>query len=173
MSLWSKPRETADGNLAAEEYRSALAKFTPSQLDAGWVALRDSHEGRSWPTIFDVRRAVLSKSVLATPRTEEKPQHFPEFANSIMQSNIAARAMRDGWLLSLWDFCDQNGRAPTEHESSQLIRETRIADEKACQINQSDALGRALYRIWGAMKARESNLCQMVRSNAASLSRLK
>jgi hypothetical protein len=161
-ALWSKPRETADANKAALEYHDALSRFTEAQLDAGWVALRDSHERASWPLVSEVRKAVMgAASVTGGKSAPPKWNDHSAFADSQMQTPLAVRARSEGWLLSLWDYCKANGKQPSPYDIGRLRREAEEANRIAACLGTTK-LDHMLRRIWDAMRDRERKLSGMV-----------
>ena len=166
-ALWKKPHDSGDVNIAAEEYREALAGFTPQQLDAGWVYLRDNHDRTPWPLISECRKAVMSASVVTNPRPPVRRDDDNEaFANAAMRDPLAVRARAEGWLLGLWDHCYMNGRLPWAQDVGKLRDEARQANAAAANLDRSNPLHKILWRIWEAMRAREARLAALVPSAA-------
>lgn len=165
MALWKKPNETANIQVAAEQYQDALKSFTEAQLDAGWVMLRDTHERTAWPLISECRKAILSAVASDRPRQwQGKPDHT-NFANGAMRSHMAISAKNEGWLLGLWDFCKDQGRLPHSGEVGRIKESARAANEAASALKDHPFAG-TLYRLWTAMRDREQKLARLVLARA-------
>lgn len=167
MALWKKPNETANIQIAAEQYQESLKTFTPAQLDAGWIVLRDTHDRTAWPLISECRKAVLSAVASDRPRqwTGGKPDHT-NFANSAMRSHMAISAKSEGWLLGLWDFCKVEGRLPHAHEVGRIKGSAREANHAAANLGDHP-FSATLHRLWAAMRDREQRLARLVLDQAA------
>lgn len=168
MALWRKPTETANAQIAAEQYCDALSKFTPAQLDAGWAKLRDEHDRAAWPLISECRKAVLSAASVNAPPRQTAPGRleYPDFANASMRSQMAIIARSEGWLLGLWDFCNEKNRLPHAHEVGRIKNTADRANHLAGQLDGTNKLHRTILGWWSAMRERERRLSLMVKDAA-------
>jgi hypothetical protein len=77
---------------------------------------------------------------------------------------MGKRAARDGWVLSLHDFCRKHGRLPQHHEVDKLKAAAKFFDEQYA-IAVRGAAGpnsKALARLGDKMLARRNSLIDRV-----------
>lgn len=102
-----------------------LRVYTPSVLERACKRIVDTRKDRYFPLPAECRAACeeivkIEKAESAT-RLDEPKHKFSghadwqyRLADDLIMSDLGRRAARDGWILSLHDFCRNNGRLPTQ-----------------------------------------------------------
>lgn len=87
-----------------------------------------------------------------------------KLAYDLIKGPLGKQAAREGWILSLWDFCRNNGRLPSGpnavREIERCKRTSAEFDEAyaACIRGQGGALNRELEELGASMLAKRERL---------------
>jgi hypothetical protein len=95
--LFLPPRsmDESDQLEALREYVSALKRFPQDALRQGWIAVRDTHDGRGWPAVA----VFVSACKLASREEQARSRGDPYDPD--------AEAKR--WMTNFHKFCDHRG----------------------------------------------------------------
>jgi len=168
QTMYGEP-DSDDPAAFLAEYARLLRNYTAKELDgAGDIVLRRNRY-KTWPTVGECVNACEDVRDAASvgappPGIQDK---YPEWSKEavgkayrLINSELGKQAAKDGWIMSLWDFCRKNRRLPREGELGRLIGTSREFDNAYRQVcaGGGGALGSALERLGASMLEKRSKL---------------
>lgn len=92
-----------------------------------------------------------------------------KLADDLIRCEIGREAAREGWILSLHDFCRNNGRLPAQHEIGKCREGARGFDIafRDCVSGNGGDMGRELAKLGDSMLRRREELRRRVLGEAA------
>lgn len=171
MSL-AFPKRFADETEQIEWFqmwKQALERFDPWVVEAATVRIRESRTERSFPLIAEVRKVcadVLNDDRRSKPTLPTEPEKREPYAlaDSLVNSEIGRQAAREGWILSLHDFCRTNYRLPSGIEIDRCRRSAQDMDRAyvEAETGRAGELSRSLAGLGRTMLARRDALAARV-----------
>lgn len=165
-----------------DSMRRNLRVYAPSVLQRACRRIIDTRKDRYFPLPAECKKACdeiekLEKADNAPKLdTHAHPQkgHADwqyKLADELIQCGLGKRAAKEGWILSLHDFCRNNGRLPTqEFEIRKCIDGARGFDEayEAVLNGRGGACAKALEGLGDSMlKKREQYRAMVLGKDAA------
>lgn len=141
-----------------DDLADALARFTPSQLDAAATWFRDNREVRAFPTIAECKATCArmpSEDHIRIARkaydreANRKADEAVEFrrrieAYKLCRSAMGREADHNGWLVALIEFCEDNQRLPAGYEIDEVKAKSQRSVD-ALERLQGPGLSPAIY----------------------------
>lgn len=168
---FSLPKTMENDPLAwQKDYDDALAFYSDTVLDVTAKRIIASRDVRSFPLVAECLKACrethgeLSKP---EPRSaghhDEWDQSRVKRADRLIQSDAGVQAAKEGWLLSLWDFCRQKERWPNRIESEKMCSEFKKRVQETNEFfNKELASGRPMMKtVKGYFASREARLARL------------
>lgn len=155
---------------------AAMSTYDARILKRAAQRIIDTRTDRRFPLVAELRKVAAQvvaedKAAQATIRGVAPDSKAPEFsaervrwADHLINGEMGKRAARDGWVLSLHDFCRKHGRLPQHHEVDKLKAAAKFFDEQYA-IAVRGAAGpnsKALARLGDKMLARRNSLIDRV-----------
>ena len=121
-----------------------LARFSDDHLAASARSLRSSRKYRTFPTIAEcldaARNAVVPGSSSSQSQGYGNQDHNLEWqqkleAFRLCRNPVGYRARKEGWIVAMFDFCREYGRAPAGREIEICIEQARasVAGMEECR----------------------------------------
>jgi len=163
-----------------------LRVYTPSVLDRACKRIVDTRKDRYFPLPAECRAAceeiVKVEKAENTNRLDEPKHKFAghadwqyRLADDLIMCGLGRRAAEEGWILSLHDFCRNNGRLPKEQwEIRKCVDGAKGFDEAYEGLLREKAAGRStalqneLIALGDAMLARREKLSARVLGREAA-----
>lgn len=127
--------DSADPQVYLQEVAKLLSKYSETQLQAGCNHLLKTHRTRTFPTPAQIITAIEDHLASQSEKTPIGPKH-PEWqpaakarADRLIQSEMGRKAAREGWILSLHDYCRKHNELPPYTEVSRLKEMARGFEE--------------------------------------------
>lgn len=84
-------------------------------------------------------------------------------ADMLIKTEMGKRAVKDGCILTLWNFCRENGRLPSEDVYAQMIRGADKTLELIERIaNETDGVAQACARFGQTVLERRKQMAEFV-----------
>lgn len=180
--LYGQPSKDANEvALIIAEYARHMEGYSVSELSSAADFIARTRKFKSWPTIGDciealddrrqkIREDNAPERSTAEPYPEWSKRRIAE-ADLMLASELGRQAAREGWVLSMHDFCRNNRRLPRAHEIGKLIAAARYVDRIAAGVGIEGIAdtppGRALRRMASETIAKRERLAMRVLGEAA------
>jgi hypothetical protein len=164
-----------------DSMRRNLRTYSPSVLKRACQRIVDTRKDRYFPLPAECRRACeeiekVERAENARPLdTHAHPLQVGadwkyRLADDLIMCGLGKRAAQEGWILSLHDYCRNNGRLPTqEHEIRKCIQDAKGFDQAYEDVlnGNGGALTKALEALGDTMLKRREALREKVLGRAA------
>lgn len=173
----------ADERIWLDSMVKGLKDYQASVLDRAAQRIINTKTDPGFPYLAECRKAC--DEIIKLERAEKTPK-FDDAAREksringsdwqyrladelIMSGPLGKRAAKEGWVLSLHDFCRNKGRLPLDHEVSKCIQDAKGFDEayEAVLNGNGGALTKALEALGDTMLKRREALRAKVLGEAA------
>lgn len=158
--LYGSPsKDAAEAQAIVSEYARLMNKYSDSELEAAGDKIARTRKFKSWPTIGDCiaaledyRAEAYEKNAperkTAIPHPEWSKARIAE-ADRMIQCEMGEKAAREGWVLSLHDFCREKQRMPKQSEIPALMDAARYVDRCAAGIGMENPVPVMPYQALG------------------------
>lgn len=86
-----------------------------------------------------------------------------ELANDLIKTEMGRKAARERWIISLWNYCREHGKLPSEIEAAKIVKGVGdIADFVESLARSDDSHSRRCAEFGRTVLARQAVLCQYV-----------
>ena len=111
-----------------------------------------------------LKSRTSSTPLLAGPSANEWSEERQRLALDLMKGPLGAKAAREGWMVTLYDFCRVNMRLPTEKEAAQYRESGRGFEEKLrdCENGEAGDNSRDWAKLGASIKARAKQYAEKV-----------
>lgn len=167
MAMFGEPK-TPDPDGFLVEYARAIDGTDADALRrAGDILIRKS---TFWPKpseVLDLVGEILAERDRKLAREEERkgkslPVQMRE-ASQMIRCDLGRRAVDEGWIRQLWDFCRTRGRLPGQYEVGALVASAREHEEIVAKLAVNPTpLQRALLNLAAGMMERGKQLAEIV-----------
>jgi hypothetical protein len=163
------------------DYIEAMEAHTDSLLALAAKRVIKTRDSRSFPLVAECVKAcqdaLADVAMTVSPKASEgrhRQGHHDDWddarikrADHLIQSNIGITAAKEGWLLSLWDFCRKEERWPNRLESEKMCSEFKKRVQETNEyFNKELAAGRPMMKTvkgyFASREARQSRLMHLV-----------
>lgn len=176
-SVWGKRHES---EAAAKDWFKAwifaLDRYEPWILEAAARRIVDERKDDYFPKpreVHDVCRAIIAEDRRGKPDLLKaaQPANPYKLADELIRGELGKRAAREGWAITLHDFCRDNGRLPNEYETSRLVavRDKFLDNLRACMSGNGGLFGGDLVKLGRSMVEREHRYAAMILGAQAPL----
>jgi hypothetical protein len=122
------------------EYSRLMAQYTDHELEAAADIVIARHRFRTWPTVAECIAALEDhrasvRAAARQPEHERAVHPYPAWsreriakAGQLINCDLGRKAAREGWILSLHDFCRNHERLPMDREIPALMAAARFVD---------------------------------------------
>lgn len=159
--IWGSP-ESVDDPAYIAEIDKAVKGTSPALLEMAADWLIKNYRGARFPTPAQIVNAL--REVTPAPTVAEGERHVewsPEAmaqARRLIQSEMGRKAAREGWILSLHDYCRKHGDLPPYTEIGDVIKSARGFDEAYASLSsmKESAFKKALINLGDSMLERRN-----------------
>lgn len=177
--LYGQP-STADDDAYLAELRDMMGGTDPAIIDTAGDIIRATHKRRGWPSPAEIM-AAIEKASSEQPRKPAQVAEDPLWgqdtiglANRMIVCELGEQAVREGWILVLWDFCRRNRRLPNGYELGSLRHSQSEFDNVLASLSPPQSpLQAALQQLGKSMVARGDQLAEIVAGTRQSLSPIR
>lgn len=147
----------------------AMSNYSQAVIERSAQEIINTRTDRRFPLVSEVKK-VCDKHASeeyrernAKPLTDTAKVSQSQFsdwrvklADDLIMCGLGKEAARDGWILSLHDFCRAQGRLPTGHEVGQCKAAAKGFDAayEACLRGEGGVCNAALVKLGDSMLAR-------------------
>ena len=180
MTILFGPPSTSDDDAFLAELSDMIGKTEPDILNAAGDIIRATHKRRGWPSPAEIM-AAIEKASAERPRKTKVDLSDPLWshdsiglANRLIVCELGEQAVREGWILTLWDFCRQQRRLPNGYELGRLRHVQDEFDKALASVTPpSSPLQAALQQLGRSMVARGEQLAEIVGGTRQSLTPIR
>ena len=164
--VWGSP-ESLDDAAFVEEINRVTDGVSPAILERAANYLISNYRGSKFPTPAQIVNAIRES---APPISPPEGPKYPEWshealatADRLIQSEIGRTAAREGWILSLHDYCRKHRCLPDNRD----IRQLKAAAEgfnsaySECCRGNGGTLGKSLRRFGDVFLAKREKYARM------------
>lgn len=159
------------------EYARLLSQYSETELEAAADKIVRVRKFRTWPTIGDCIEVLENQRSDShernAPQSRTEPT-YPEWtrearavADKLVNCEMGRKAAREGWILSLHDYCRKNRKLPGPYETGALIESARFVDQCAAGAIDMGLCHQALARYAQEFLAKRERLAVRVLGGAA------
>jgi hypothetical protein len=156
----------------------ALRGYTAEVLDDAATEIINTYTGKFFPKPAECIKACnevlkwrnLAKRDSALPMGGSNPFQSPDYspervrlADDLVRTDQGRRAAKEGWILSLHDYCRKHGKVPHPSEEPTLKKGAKEFDDayEEC-VRGNFVLASTLTDLGDKMRARREELSDMV-----------
>ena len=155
-----------------EDYVDAMRGYSSEVLKEAAKRIMRKRNYSNFPLIADCLEAC--KSVLDDRNVGRSPdmgshKGYPEWSHERQRKaaqmiccELGKRAAKEGWVISLWDFCRNKDRLPQRHEIDKLIAGSRGTWQAMKEIDDKNAMAPALRNLEQTLIKRRQKLTELV-----------
>lgn len=159
------------------EYARLMGQYSEGELLAAADRVVTKRKFKSWPTIGDCievledHRAEVHEQ--NAPERKAEPTH-PEWsdaafaaADKLIDCEMGRKAAREGWILSLHDFCRRERKLPSHYQTGALIESARFVDHCAAGAIDMGLCHASLRKFADEFLVKRERLAKRVLGEAA------
>lgn len=147
-----------------------LAEFSADELQRGTKEFLRNWKRSTWPSLGEVRAAIVQARrdinaekirPIQPDKSHQRGRLPDEQIDLMVRGPLGKRAVNEGWIVGLWDFCGNRHRLPKEAEIGQLKESSEYVRDCAAGLVDMGALHDPLKKLAVSMMNRRTKLSQI------------
>ena len=139
-ALYSAPFGSDDPAAVLEQYKSGLKTFTDDQMRAGWIDVRNSYKGKSYPSIALIREACAKHQ----PKGVASPKENVIRASYCFDTPAGQLALSESCAQNFLMACQDQKRVLSADEVKRMSEDSRLRRGKL--KTSDDRVDREVYK---------------------------